>query len=151
MHATLGLVRQRKRAHARERSRLGAILAYCQRNPQLVAGIVMVGALVLVGPVGAHVIDVKRAQPLSDIPSMPPGMGQPLGSDDQGRDLFAVLVAGVPLTLEVGFVAGAIGLGIGTLLGLISGFVGGVVDAIIRMAVDALLTVPALLVLIIIA
>jgi peptide/nickel transport system permease protein len=53
--------------------------------------------------------------------------------------------------LKVGFVAGAIGLGLGALLGIVGGFVGGVVDAIIRMAVDTLLTVPALLVLIIIA
>jgi peptide/nickel transport system permease protein len=65
--------------------------------------------------------------------------------------LFAVLVAGLPLTFKVGFLAGAIGLTIGVLLGLLAGFVGGTVDAIIRMTVDTLLTVPALLVLIIIA
>ncbi|HEY3058273.1 MAG TPA: ABC transporter permease [Chloroflexota bacterium] len=140
-----------KRMQAGERSRLGMAVAYCQRNPQLVAGVVLVSALVLVGPIGSHVIDVKRAQPLSDIPSMPPSVGLPLGSDDQGRDLLAVLVAGLPLTLSVGFLAGSIGLVTGTILGLISGSVGGVVDAIIRMAVDTLLTVPALMVLIIIA
>ncbi|MBV9543923.1 MAG: ABC transporter permease, partial [Chloroflexi bacterium] len=122
-----------------------------RRNPQLLGGIIMMAILLLIGPVGSHVVDIKRAQPLSDIPSMPPSSGLPLGSDDQGRDLFAVLVAGVPLTLQVGFLAGAIGLGIGTILGLISGTLGGVIDAIIRMAVDTLLTVPALLVLIIIA
>lgn len=127
------------------------MLRYLRRNPQLLIGIVMVGLLVLIGPVGSHVIDVKRAQPLSDLPSMPPGAGLPLGSDDQGRDLFAVLIAGVPLTLQVGFLAGAIGLGIGALLGLVSGSLGGMADTVIRMLVDTLLTVPALLVLIIIA
>ena len=127
------------------------MLRYLRRNPQLLIGIVMVGLLVLIGPVGSHVIDVKRAQPLSDLPSMPPGAGLPLGSDDQGRDLFAVLIAGVPLTLQVGFLAGAIGLGIGALLGLVSGSLGGMADTVLRMLVATLLTVPALLVLIIVA
>ena len=67
-----------------EHRRLSAIAAYCRRNPQLVAGVVLVAALLLVGPVGSHFVDVKRAQPLSDIPSMPPGPGLPLGSDDPG-------------------------------------------------------------------
>ncbi len=154
MGTTISLAHQQgtdERMQTGERSRLGTAVAYCQRNPQLVAGVVLVGALLLVGPIGSHIVDVKRAQPLSDIPSMPPSVGLPLGSDDQGRDLLAVLVAGLPLTLGVGFLAGSIGLVIGTILGLISGSVGGVVDAIIRMAVDTLLTVPALMVLIIIA
>jgi peptide/nickel transport system permease protein len=126
-------------------------LAYCRRNPQLVVGCVMIGALVLIGPLGSYAVNVARAQPLSDIPSQPPSLALPFGSDDQGRDLLAVMVAGLPLTLKVGLLAGAIGLGIGTLLGLLGGFLGGLLDAIIRMAVDTLLTVPALLVLIIIA
>lgn len=153
MGTTISLAHQQgtERTRTGERSRLGTAVAYCQRNPQLVVGIVLVGALLLVGPIGSHIVDVKRAQPLSDIPSMPPSVGLPLGSDDQGRDLLAVLAAGLPLTLAVGFLAGSIGLVIGTILGLISGSVGGVVDAIIRMAVDTLLTVPALMVLIIIA
>jgi peptide/nickel transport system permease protein len=151
MRATISIATPRDRPQHRDRSPIGAVAAYCQRNPQLVAGVVLVGILILVGPIGSHLIDIKRASPLSDIPSMPPGQGLPLGSDDQGRDLMAVLVAGLPLTLAVGFLAGAIGLGIGTILGLLSGSMGGVVDAVIRMLVDTLLTVPALLVLIIIA
>ncbi len=80
-------------------------------------------------------IDVRHAQPLSELPGQPPSLATPFGTDDQGRDLLAVMVAGLPLTLAVGFLAGAIGLCIGTFLGLTSGFVGGVTDAVIRMAV----------------
>jgi peptide/nickel transport system permease protein len=151
MRATASLTGSREHAPRHERSSLGGILAYFGRNPQLVAGVVMVGGLLLVGPLGALVVDTHRAQPLSELASQAPGVGYPLGTDDQGRDLLAVLVAGLPLTLKVGFLAGGIGLCIGTVLGLVSGFMGGVVDAIIRMLVDTLLTVPALLVLIIIA
>lgn len=84
-------------------------------------------------------------------PDQSPNSNALLGSDSQGRSLLALLVEGVPLTLEIGFLAGGIGLAIGTLLGLVSGYVGGVVDTLIRSAADIMLTVPGLLVLIVIA
>lgn len=130
---------------------LRAALGYCRRNPQLVVGIALVLAIVGIGVLGPLVVNPKHAEPLSAIPRQPPSLTYPFGTDDQGRDLFAVIVAGLPLTLKVGFLAGAIGLSIGIVLGLLAGFVGGAVDAVIRMTVDTLLTVPALLVLIIIA
>jgi peptide/nickel transport system permease protein len=85
------------------------------------------------------------------LPDQPPSRQYPLGTDDQGRDLAAVLVAGLPLTLRIGFIAGGVGLSIGILLGLFAGYRRGVADAVVRMVVDTLLTVPGLLVLIIIA
>jgi peptide/nickel transport system permease protein len=151
MRAAASLAHSRERAPRRDTSAIADALAYCRRNPQLLAGALILGVLLLFGPLGSLVVDVRRAQPLSDIASQAPSAAIPLGSDDQGRDLLAVLVAGLPLTLKVGFLAGAIGLTIGSVLGLVSGSVGGVVDAVVRMAVDTLLTVPALLVLIIIA
>jgi peptide/nickel transport system permease protein len=135
----------------RGRSRLGSIVAYGRRNPQFVAGLLIVLAIVGIGVFGPLFVNPKDAEPLSAIPRLPPSLQYPLGTDDQGRDLLAVLVAGLPLTLKVGFMAGAIGLSIGIVLGLLAGFLGGTVDAVIRMTVDTLLTVPALLVLIIIA
>jgi len=60
-------------------------------------------------------------------------------------------VAGLPLTLRIGFIAGIVGLSMGIVLGLLAGYRRGVFDVVIRMVVDTLLTVPGLLVLIIIA
>ncbi len=134
-----------------ERGTWNAALSYGRRNPQLLAGSLIVLAILSVGIVGPLVVDVKRAEPLSALPGLAPSREHPFGTDDQGRDLLAVMVAGLPLTLKVGFLAGAIGLGIGIVFGFLAGFLGGPVDAVIRMAVDTLLTVPALLVLIIIA
>ena len=111
----------------------------------------MVLALILIGVVGPLFVPTADAQPLRTTPDRPPSTGHPLGPDDQGRDLLAVLVAGLPLTLRIGFLAGGVGLGIGMLLGLLAGYRGGVVDAVIRTAVDILLTVPGLLVLIMVA
>ncbi len=135
----------------KERNTFQSIVAYCSRNPNLVVGLFLILVLVLIGLVGPLVVNVANAQPTSVIPDLPPSAENPLGTDDQGRDLLAVLVAGMPLTLRVGFIAGAVGLFIGIILGFIAGYQGGVVDTIIRLVVDTLLTVPGLLVLIIIA
>jgi peptide/nickel transport system permease protein len=138
-------------AAPRGRTIAGSVFAYCQRNPNLVVGLLLVLVLTAVGLVGPRFVDVTNAVPTATIPDQPPSPDLPLGSDDQGRDMLAVLVAGVPLTLRVGFIAGAVGLLIGIVLGFLSGYQGGVVDTVIRMVVDTLLTVPGLLVLIIIA
>jgi peptide/nickel transport system permease protein len=63
----------------------------------------------------------------------------------------ATIIAGTPLTLQIGLIAGFLGAGIGTVLAFIAGYYGGIVDTIIRSIVDIGLTVPSLLVLVIIA
>jgi peptide/nickel transport system permease protein len=61
------------------------------------------------------------------------------------------MVAGTPLTLRIGFVAGAVGLGIGIVLGFMAGYFGGLVDTLIKGAADVLLTIPGLLFLVVLA
>ncbi len=61
------------------------------------------------------------------------------------------MVVGTPLTLRIGFIAGFLGVGIGTVLAFVAGFYRGLVDTLIRGIADIGLTVPGLLVLIIIA
>lgn len=131
--------------------RRGNLLAYCRRNPSLVGGLLILLALLAFGFVGPLFVDTKLAQPLSALPDRPPSREYPFGTDDQGRNLLAVAVVGLPLTMRVGFIAGLVAIGIGTLLGFIAGYVGGVVDTVIRGVADVLLTVPGLVVLITIA
>jgi peptide/nickel transport system permease protein len=128
-----------------------AMLGYGRRNPSLMVGFVLILALLLVGIVGPVFVDVRNAEPASVIPDQEPQTDYPIGTDDHGRDLLAVLVVGIPLTLRVGFIAGAVGLVVGATLGLIAGYRGGLIDAVVRTVIDTMLTVPGLLVLIIIA
>lgn len=135
----------------RDRTPAEAILAYCRRNPQVVVGVCMVLALILIGLIGPLFVNAGLADPLSALPAQAPSRQYPLGTDDQGRNLLAVMIAGLPATMRIGFLAGGIGLGIGIILGFLSGYLGGWVDAVVRIAVDTLLTVPGLLILITIA
>jgi len=125
--------------------------AYLGRNPNLTAGAILLLILLLICLVGPLLVNVDRARATSVVPDQAPTREFPLGTDDQGRDLAAVLVAGLPLTLRIGFIAGGVGLSVGILLGLLAGYRGGILDVVVRMVVDTLLTVPGLLVLIIIA
>lgn len=111
----------------------------------------MLSSILLFVLIGPYFVDVRDARPLSTMPVQPPSAEFPFGTDDQGRNLFAVAVVGIPMTLRVGLLAGLVGVGIGTILGFSSGYIGGTYDVIVRGTVDTLLTVPGLVVLISIA
>jgi len=124
---------------------------YLRRNPSLTVGIALLAALGLFIIVGNLLVDTENARPLSVPTLRPPSRDYPFGTDRQGRDLLAVMVAGTPLTLRIGFIAGFLGVGLGTVLAFIGAYYRGVIDTIIRGVADIGLTVPGLLVLIIIA
>lgn len=131
--------------------RVGSVHGYLRRNPTLLVGLIMLLALAAFVVIGSFMVDLQRARPLSARALQPPGGLLPFGSDKQGRDLFAVMVAGTPLTLRIGLIAGLIGTGVGATLAFISAYYGGWIDTIIRGVVDIGLTVPGLMVLIVIA
>jgi peptide/nickel transport system permease protein len=131
--------------------RVGAFFRYLRRNPSLIVGLALIGGLILFSLIGALTWDLDRHRALSVRAIQPPSWELPFGSDRQGRDLLAVMIAGTPLTLRIGLIAGFLGVGIGTILAFVSAYYGGWIDYTIRGIVDIGLTVPGLLVLIILA
>lgn len=127
------------------------LLRYMGRNPGLPIGLALLMILVLLSAVGPFVVNVDHASTLSVPASKPPSLKYPLGTDRQGRDILAVLVVGTPMTLRIGFIAGLIGVGVGTVLAFVAAYYGGVADTIIKGIVDVGLTIPGLLVLVLIA
>jgi peptide/nickel transport system permease protein len=80
-----------------------------------------------------------------------PSAAHPLGTDTLGRDVWARMVYGARTSLVVGLLAMAVSLAIGVTVGLLAGYFGGPVDATLMWIVDLVLTMPALLLLIVLA
>jgi peptide/nickel transport system permease protein len=114
-------------------------------------GLFLLLILLLFVVIGHFTVDTIQYRPLSTRPLQPPSRELPFGSDKQGRNLYAVMVEGTPLTLRIGLLAGVIGVTLGATLAFVSGYYGGAIDNVIRTVVDVGLTIPGLLVLIIIA
>ena len=147
--ATFGEASAGRRDSARDRGI--SVLHYFRRNKSLTVGVLMIVGLLLFSVIGSAVWDVERYRPLSVRALQAPSWDLPFGSDRQGRDLFAVMIAGTPMTLRIGLIAGILGVGIGTVLAFVAAYYSGWTDTIIRGIVDVGLTVPGLLVLIIVA
>jgi ABC-type dipeptide/oligopeptide/nickel transport system permease subunit len=81
----------------------------------------------------------------------PPSSAHWLGTDLQGRDVWARLVYGARISLSVGFLSQGISLSIGLTLGLIAGFYGKWVDEGVMRLADVTLAFPSLLLLIALA
>lgn len=128
---------------------LAAALGYLKRNPAMIIGLCFLLALVLFVVIGNLTVDAQKARPLSARTLLSPSWQYPFGTDKQGRNLYAVMVAGTPLTFMIGLVAGLFGVTLGSILAFVAAYYGGVVDTIIKGVVDIGLTIPGLMILII--
>ena len=124
---------------------------YLRRNPSLVVGLAFLLALVVFVVVGRFTVDLSEARPLSVRPLQQPSWDLPFGTDKQGRNLYAVMIEGTPLTFRLGLICGFIGVTVGTLVAFAAAYYGGILDDALRIVIDVGLTIPGLLILIIVA
>ena len=120
-------------------------------EPLLLAGLLLLCAICLFAVVGPVFVQVAQADVGAVAARQRPSAAFPLGTDSQGRSVLAALVLATPQTLKIGFFAGVIGLGLGTLLGLAAGYFRGWSDAVIRTFADVVMTIPGIAVLVLVA
>ncbi|WP_448316383.1 ABC transporter permease [Streptomyces sp. CO7] len=76
---------------------------------------------------------------------LPPGPTHPFGTDDLGRDLLLRCVHGLRVSLFVGVAAALVAAVVGTAVGTLAATLGGWADRVLMRAVDAVASVPHLL------
>ena len=110
--------------------------------------VVFIVLFCFVGPLIYHTNQVNTN--LSDY-LCTPSASHLLGCDELGYDQLGRLMVGGQVSLEVGVAAACVSVFVGTLYGAISGFIGGPADAFLMRIVDAGLSIPYIMVIIILS
>jgi len=133
------------------RGRLWANLRYWLGNWKLTTGVALIAILLAFSIIGSLTTDFKKTRVGSSEFSKPPSEKYPLGTDNVGRDVWALMVHGIHPSLKIGLISGILGTAIGTVLGLVAGYSGGVLDTVVSTFADIVLTIPSLMILVVLA
>lgn len=134
-------------------------------NTKFMSGVAIISAILLIGVLGRFFWNTDLAYAASSPPNLPPvgfeyttvigrhfagSWDHPLGTENSGRDMLALMIIAAPNSFLVGVIAAGVGMSVGSILGFSAGFLGGRVDDVIRLMSDVTVTIPALMVLIVI-
>jgi len=116
-----------------------------KRSPTAIAGIVII---LVVGICAVFAPWISPYGPTdTDLYSrmQAPSTKHLLGTDNFGRDLLSRIIWGSRVSLQVGIISVAVGMGLGVVFGLLAGYYGGVLETLIMRFMDVLLTFPGIL------
>lgn len=121
-----------------------------KRHPGAVVGTIVIAIIVIavllapLSPYNPIESDIKNRY-------QAPSLNHPFGTDGLGRDLLTRCLYGGRVSLFVGFMVMVITLVIGVPVGMIAGYFGGTIDNLLMRLIDAALSLPTLLVLILLS
>lgn len=116
---------------------------FLRRHPTMLIGGVLLALMVLAGSL-APLFDLDPTTMTPSARLLAPSAHHWLGTDQLGRDVFARVVYGARVSLTVGLVVAIASLLIGTALGMMAGYFHKA-DALIMRIMDALMSIPAIL------
>ena len=80
----------------------------------------------------------------------PPSWRFPFGTDNLGRDMFSRCLHGAQLSVIIGISAASLATVISVIIGIVSGYLGGKIDLFVQRLVDAWMSFPDLVILIVV-
>jgi peptide/nickel transport system permease protein len=124
---------------------------YRRHKMAVVGGIGMI--LLLVFIVGGSLVVPQESANKIDLHARLTGPSAEhwMGTDSTGRDIFSRIIYGGQISLSVGALAVSIAVVLGTIVGGVSAFSGGWVDSGLMRVTDAMLAIPSLFLLIVLA
>lgn len=123
-----------------------------RRHRMAMAGLVILVGIILYVTVGSLIFSEDFAN-YNDttIRLQPPSAEHPFGTDSVGRDILARTVYGGQISLLIGMSAVIVAVTLGTLIGAVSGYYSGMVDGFLMRFTEALMSIPTLLLLLVMA
>ena len=141
---------ERRLGHSQPASLAAVVWRRFRRHPGALAGSIVLTVIIL----GCLLAPLSPYDPeVSDIAArlQPPSLTHPFGTDPLGRDLLTRVLYGGRISLFVGFMVVVITLLIGVPVGAAAGYFGGWVDDVLMRLIDAALSLPSLMVLILLS
>jgi peptide/nickel transport system permease protein len=120
-------------------------------SPVIWLSFVIVAGVLLMAVFGALLAPQNPAAQHLAIVTAPPSGAHWLGTDSLGRDVFSRVIAGSRTAFFGPLVIAAASFLLGNLLGLFAGYRGGLADSVIMRWVDFMWSLPALVILIVVA
>jgi peptide/nickel transport system permease protein len=123
-----------------------------RRHKMAMVGVGLLIGLFLYVTVGALLFSEEYANHVDlSLKLSPPSWEHPFGTDLTGRDILARTIYGGQISIVIGILAVVVSLVVGVLVGAIAGYYGGIIDSILMRFTEAILNMPSLLLLILIA
>lgn len=139
-------------AKYKTRTPLQMALRRFTRHRAAMLGLVLLVAVFLYVVVGSFVFTEKDANYNdTSFRLKPPSVEHPFGTDRVGRDIMARTIYGGQISLMIGALAVLVEVTLGTALGAIAGYYGGMVDSLLMRFTEAMLSIPSLLLLLVMA
>lgn len=121
------------------------------QNKMALVGTAIVLVMVLFSFVGPLFYHTDQVNTNLAIMNQAPGGNHPLGTDEVGYDVLGRLMKSGRSSLEIGLAAALLATFVGSVWGAVAGYFGGVVDAVMMRIVDAVLSIPALVLILLLA
>jgi peptide/nickel transport system permease protein len=146
---------QPKRADGRLARVLDSDMLYSFRRSPVAMVSALIAIVLIIGAVGAPWLAPHNPMDLASLnlldsfkPPLPladSDWSNPLGTDNQGRDVLSAIMYGARISLLVGFLAVGFAVVVGIAVGLMAGYAGGALDSLLMRIADVQLTFPAIL------
>jgi len=144
----------RQMAWIRRRRAVAAYWAVYRRNRQGMVGLCVLGFFLLLAITGPLLVSQAQLDPATATGPVlhAPTLGYPLGTDNFGRSVLGLIVAGARVSLVVGFAATLGAMLIGASMGITAGYFGGSkIDAVLNAVTNFFLVLPWIVLAIVLA
>jgi peptide/nickel transport system permease protein len=126
---------------------LTAIAHTIRHSPRLATGLVILALMVLIAAMSPLIVSAigNGTDPLELAAYdkwLVPSSGHLFGTDQFGRDVLAMVVSAMSVSLQIGAIAGVISTVVGVVVAFVAGYKGGWIDGILSTFTGILLVIP---------